>query len=135
MVGQRPGKCNSISWMTLKGELKGNLWTSLVAQWLRIHLSMQGSQVQSQVQEDPICRRATKPVCHNYWACTLEPKSHNNWAHAPKLLKPVNQSPCSAIREATTMRSPCTTTNSGPCSPQLEKALMQRRKPNAAKNK
>ena len=23
----------------------------------------------------------TKPVCHNYWACALEPGSHNYWAH------------------------------------------------------
>ena len=41
-------------------------WASLVAQWLRIHLPMQGTQVQALVQEDPTCRRATKPVHHNY---------------------------------------------------------------------
>ena len=40
--------------------------TSLVAQWLRIHLPMQGTQVQSLVWEDPTCRGATKPVRHNY---------------------------------------------------------------------
>ena len=39
---------------------------SLVAQWLRIHLPMQGTRVQSLVREDPACRRATKPVHHNY---------------------------------------------------------------------
>ena len=39
---------------------------SLVAQWLRILLPMQGTQVQALVQEDPTCCRATKPVCHNY---------------------------------------------------------------------
>ena len=38
---------------------------SLVAQWLRIHLEMQGIRVWSLVQEDPTCRRATEPVCHN----------------------------------------------------------------------
>ena len=38
-------------------------------------------------------------------------------------------------REATAMRSPCTTTKSTPCSPQLEKARAQQRRPNAAKNK
>ena len=46
---------------------------SLVAQWLRIRLSMQGTGIRALVLEDPICRRATKPACHNYWACTLEP--------------------------------------------------------------
>ena len=51
--------------------------TSLVAQWLRICLPMQGTQVWSLVLEDPTCRGATKPVCHNYWACM------------PQLLKPM----------------------------------------------
>ena len=41
------------------------------------------------VQEDPTCRRATKSVSHKYWACILEPTSHNYWAHVPQLLKPV----------------------------------------------
>ena len=39
---------------------------SLVAQWLRIRLPMQGTRVQALVQEDPTCRRATKPVSHNH---------------------------------------------------------------------
>ena len=39
---------------------------SLVAQWLRICLPMQGTQVRALVWEDPTCCRATKPVCHNY---------------------------------------------------------------------
>ena len=46
--------------------LKDTLGTSLVAQWLRIHLPMQGTQVQALVWEDPTCHGATKPVCHNY---------------------------------------------------------------------
>ena len=40
--------------------------TSLVAQWLRICLPMQGTWVQALVWEDPTCRGATKPVRHNY---------------------------------------------------------------------
>ena len=40
--------------------------TSLVAQWLRIHLPMQGTQVRALVREDPTCRGATKPMRHNY---------------------------------------------------------------------
>ena len=42
---------------------------SLVAQWLRICLPMQGTQVRALAWEDPTCRGATKPVRHNYWAC------------------------------------------------------------------
>ena len=40
--------------------------TSLVAQWLRIRLPMQGTWVRSLVWEDPICRAANKPMNHNY---------------------------------------------------------------------
>ena len=62
--------------------------TSLVAQWLRIRLLMQGTWVQALVREDPTCRGGTKSVCHNYWVCALEPASHNYRAHVPQLLKP-----------------------------------------------
>ena len=40
--------------------------TSLVAQWLRIRLPMQGTWVRALVQEDPTCHGATKLVHHNY---------------------------------------------------------------------
>ena len=43
---------------------------SLVVQWLRICLPMQGIQVRALVWEDPTCRGATRPKSHNYWACT-----------------------------------------------------------------
>ena len=43
-----------------------NQGTSLAAQWLRIHLPMQGTQVRALVREDPTCCGATKPVCQNY---------------------------------------------------------------------
>ena len=42
---------------------------SLVAQWLRICLLMQGTRVRALVWEDPTCRGATGPVSHNYRAC------------------------------------------------------------------
>ena len=45
---------------------KLNLGASLVEQWLRIRLPMQGTRVRALVQEDPTCRGATKPVRHNY---------------------------------------------------------------------
>ena len=38
----------------------------LVAQWLRIRLPVQETQVRALVREDPTCRGATKPMCHNY---------------------------------------------------------------------
>ena len=49
---------------------------------------MQGTRVRALDWEDPTCRRATKPVHHNYWAWTLEPASHNYWACVPQLLNP-----------------------------------------------
>ena len=39
---------------------------SLVAQWLRIRLPMQGTRVRALVWEDPTCHGATRPVSHNY---------------------------------------------------------------------
>ena len=82
----------------------------LVVQWLRIHLLVQGTWVQSLVGEDPTCHGATKPMCHNYFSC-------------------------SATREATAMRSLCTTTKSSLHSWQLEEACMQQQRPSIAKNK
>ena len=69
------------------------LGASLVAHGLRIRLLLQGAQVRALVQEDPTCRRATKPAHHNCWAYALEPMSHNYWAHVPWLLKPTHLEP------------------------------------------
>ena len=106
--------------------------TSLVVQWLRIHLSMQGTWVQSLVWEDPTCHRATKPMDHNYWAWALEPVSHNYWAHALQLLKPAQSrarvpqllSLCAATTEAHASR-PCAPQQEKP--PQCETCALQRR--------
>ena len=46
--------------------IKKWLRASLVAQWLRICLPMQGTRVRALVWEDPTCRGATGPVSHNY---------------------------------------------------------------------
>ena len=72
-----------LSWDALHFSLKIYILfgTSLVAQWLRIHLLMQGTGVLSLVREDPTCHGATKPVRHNYWA------------HLPQLLKSVRLEP------------------------------------------
>ena len=45
---------------------KHQSWASLVAQWLRICLLMQGTRVRALVWENPTCRGATGPVSHNY---------------------------------------------------------------------
>ena len=46
--------------------LKAHTGASLVAQWLRICLPMQGTRVRALVWEDPTCHGATRPVSHNY---------------------------------------------------------------------
>ena len=56
--------------------------TSLVVQWLRIHLPMQGTRVWALIREDPTCRGATKPVHHNFWSSLPR-------ARAPQQEKPL----------------------------------------------
>ena len=40
---------------------RGVSGTSLVIQWMRVHLPMQGTQIRSLVWEDPMCHGATEP--------------------------------------------------------------------------
>ena len=47
-------------------KIKQHVWASLVAQWLRICLPMQGTRVRAVVWEDPTCRGAAGPVSHDY---------------------------------------------------------------------
>ena len=58
-----PDRRKSIAIFFLRKKLPG---TSLVVQWLRIRLPMQGTQLQALVWEDSARRGATKPMCHNY---------------------------------------------------------------------
>jgi len=84
-----------------------SLGTSVVVQWIRICLPMQETQVRALVREDFTCHGATRPVCHNFWACALQPKHCNYWSpHAWSL--------CSEIPGTTTMRSPRTATRESP---------------------
>ena len=106
--------------------IKKQTRASLVAQWLRIRLPMQGTRVQVLVWEDPTCRRATKPVSHNYWACTLQPTSHNYWAHVPQLLKTA----CLPQWEACAPQRRVAPTHRN-----QRKAHMQQWRPNTAKKK
>ena len=57
----------------------------------------------------------------------------SSWACEPQLLSLHVWSLCSAAREAAKVRGPRTTMKSGPCLPQLEKALAQKRRPNTVK--
>ena len=59
----------------------------------------------------------------------------SSWARVPQLLSLRVWSLCPATRETATVRGPCIAMKSGPHSPQLEKALAQKRRPNTAKNK
>ena len=95
----------------------------LVLQRLRIHLAMQGTRVQSLIQEDSTCCRATKPLYHHHWARALP------------LLSFMCLQPGLHKREATAIRSLCTAMKSSPCSPWLKKAHMQQWRPSTAKNK
>ena len=90
-------------------DIKSNSWgTSLVVQWLRIHLPVQGTWVPSLVEEDPACFSATKPVCRNCWASALEcvlcnKRSHRSekLSHRSKECLPLTaagQGPCRAMK-------------------------------------
>ena len=59
----------------------------------------------------------------------------SNWAREPQLLSLRVWSLGSAAREAAIVRGPRTAIKSGPRSPQLEKALAQKRRTNTAINK
>ena len=96
-----------------------------MAQWLRICLPIQGTQVWDLVWEDPTCRGAAKPVHHNYWACALEPVSHSYWAHVPQLLKPARLEP--VLHNKRNHR------NEKPAHCNQRKTRMQQQRPNAAK--
>ena len=68
--------CRGARFQSLVGELrsikphsvvkKTKQGASLVAQWLRICLLLQGTRVRALVWEDPTCHGATGPVSHTY---------------------------------------------------------------------
>ena len=59
-------------------------------------------------------------MCHNYWACALEPRSHNQWTHMPQLLKLAHSRSCALWQKKPPYWEAHTLENS-PCSLQLEK--------------
>ena len=112
-------------------------WVSLVAQWLRIRLPMQGTRVRALIREDPTCRGATKPMRHNYWACALEPMSHNYWARAPRAHAPQQEKPpqweaCPPQRRvapARYTREKPACSNEDPTQPKINKFIKLKKKP------
>ena len=136
--------------------------SSLAAQWIIICLPTWETWLQSLVQENFTCCKATKPVHHNCWTCVLEPRSHNyracfcnSEAREPQLL-----SLCATSIEACSpeslhalqpkchscwarmpracatreVRSLCTATKGRSCLRNWGESAQQRRS-NAAKNK
>ena len=64
------------------------IWTFLVAQWLRILLPVQGPRVPFPLRKGSTCQGAMKPMGNNYWTCTLEPMLCNKKSHcSPQLEK------------------------------------------------
>ena len=70
-------------------------WTSLVVQWLRIDLPMQGTWVHSLVPGGSVCYGTTKPTHHN---------------HVLRLLKPVHPRACAPQQESHHSEKPGTPT-------------------------
>ena len=105
----------------MKCLLKSQSRASLVAQWLGVCLLRQGTRVREDTGSSPGLGRSHMP--------------RSGWAREPQLLSLHVWSLCSATIEATIVRGPRTAMRSGPRSPQLEKALAQKRRPNTAKNK
>ena len=63
---QNGGQGETLAQILSLYSLKNKEGASLVAQWLRSCLPMQGTRVRALVWEDPTCRGATRPVSHNY---------------------------------------------------------------------
>ena len=56
---------NPVAISTLRAQIEASR-ASLVAQWLRIYLPMQGHGFEPWSGKTPTCHGATKPVSHNY---------------------------------------------------------------------
>ena len=98
-----------------KPSTKWENWDSLVVQWLRIRLPVQGTRVQALVWKIPHAAEQLSPCATTPEPVHLEPVLCNKRSHR-------DQSPHTAMK-------------SSPHSPQLEKARAQQQRPNAAKNK
>ena len=99
-----------LNWTDMAVLLKIDYWDFPGGSVLRIHLLVQGTQVQSLVWEDSTCRGAAKLL-------------HNFWGTGTSLVQPLQWESCAPQLE------------NSPWSTWLEKAFDQQRKPSAAKKK
>ena len=83
---------------------------------------MQETQVRSLTREDPVCLGATKPMFHNYWACTREPGNHSYWGPGPQLLKPARSSAHAPQEKPPQSEAHTRQLETSPHSPSLEKS-------------
>ena len=74
-------------------EYKNLKRASLVAQWLRICLPMQGTRVRSLVREDPTCHGATKPCATAIEPVLWSPRATTTEAHVPRARAPQQEKP------------------------------------------
>ena len=94
---------------------------SLVAQWERIYLPVQETQVRSLTWKIPCAVGQLGPctttsLCSRAW-------SHKYWAHEPQLLKPTCPRACAPQQGKLLQREACALQlESSPRSPQLEKS-------------
>ena len=108
---------------------------SLVAQRWIICLSVQEAQFWSLVREDPTCCRAAKPVPHSDWACALEPRNCDCWAHVPQRLEPARPWVC-PVQQEKPLQWEARTPRAESCRPLLEAARekpVQQCRPSTAK--
>ena len=124
----RPYTCQDLEWKKKSHAQHKSLELFQELKWdnglpWRLH-AKQGTQVWSLVQEDPTCWAVTKLSC---WVA-VEPVHCNYW------------SPCSRAQELQQEKPPqwkahTPQLESGPCLPELEKALSQQGRPSTAKIK
>ena len=91
---------------------------SLVVQWLRIHLPMQGIHIQPLVWEDSICYRVSKP----------RPLSRRSRACKPQLLKLTHLQPVLHNKRSHHNDKPSHYNEKYPCLLHLEKARVQQQR-------
>ena len=72
---------------------KTQIWDFPCGPVVKNPLPKQETRVWSLVWEDSTCLRKTKPKCHNYWACALEPTGCNYGARMPRARAPSEKPP------------------------------------------
>ena len=108
---------------SLPGSSAHGIFQARVLEWGAMAFSslpVQEAQIWSLALEDPICHRATRPLCHHYWARDPKLLSPCAATTGPTCLELVPQQKKLPQREAHAL--------------QLEEAWAQQHKPSRAKN-